>query len=125
MPALAFNPVWPAGNKTVTAAGTPELLFSTTIVPVAAQGVWPVRVADIRVEALNANTGLIYIGVAGMVKATGVGVLFTLAAPGGNPIVNAEYFSRYFDGLNRFRPQDYWIDADTSGEGVRRTLWIN
>lgn len=125
MPALAFNPICPFGNKTVAAAGTPQLLFTTTEAPVAAQGIWPIRVVDIRVEALNANTGLIYIGVKGMVKATGVGVLFTLAAPGGNPIVNAEYFSRYFDGTNRFRLQDYWIDADTTGEGVRRTVWIN
>ncbi len=59
-----------------------------------------------------------------MVKATGVGVLFTLAAPGGNPIVNAENFSRFFDGTNRFRPQDYWIDG-TTGEGVLRTVWIS
>ena len=125
MPALLNNPIAPFGNRTVTTAGTPVLLFSTTEVPVAAQGIWPVRVVDIRVEALNANTGLIYIGVKGMSKTTGVGVLFTLSAPGGNPIVNAENFSRFFDGANRFRPQDYWMDSDVNGEGVRRTVWIN
>lgn len=124
MPALAFNPVCPFGLRNVVAGGTPQLLFTTTEAPVAAAGVWPKRVADIRVEAANSNTGLIYIGVRGMVKATGVGVLFTLAAPGGNPIVNAEYFSRFFDGLNRFRLQDYWMDG-TTGEGVLRSAWLS
>ena len=125
MPTLARNPVNPYGKRVVTTAGTPVLLFTTTEVPVAAQNVWPVRVTDIRVEALNANTGLIYIGTAGLVKATMANVLFTLSAPGGNPIVNAENFSRFFDGLNRFRPQDYWMDSDVNGEGVIRTTWLN
>lgn len=124
MPALAFNPICPFGARTIVAGGTPQLLFTTTEAPVAAAGVWPRRVVDIRVEALNANTGLIYIGVKGMVAATGVGVLFTLSAPGGNPLVNAENFSRFFDGTNRFNLQDYWIDG-TTGEGVLRTAWIS
>ncbi len=79
---------------------------------------------DIRLEAVNSNTGLIYIGTAGMVIATGANVLFTLAAPGGNPIVNAINFSSFFDGTNRFRPQDYYLDG-TTGEGVLRTVWVN
>jgi hypothetical protein len=124
MPALIFNPIAPFGVRTIVAGGTPQLLFTTTEAPIAAAGVWPMRVTDIRVEAANANTGLIYIGVKGMVAATGVGVLFTLAAPGSNPIVNAENFSRFFDGTNRFRLQDYWVDG-TTGEGVLRTCWIN
>jgi hypothetical protein len=109
----------------VVASGTPELLFSLVEAPATAQNVWPVRVVDIRVEALNSNTGLIYIGTKGMVIATGVGVLFTIAGPGGNPIVCAENFSKFFDGTNRFRLQDYWIDCGVSGEGVRRTVWIS
>ncbi len=125
MPALSRNPICPFGNRVVTTAGTPVLLFTTVEAPITAQGVWPMRVVDIRVEALNSNTGLIYIGTAGMVVSTGVGVLFTLSAPGGNPIVNAENFSRFFDGTNRFRLQDYWMDSAVSGEGVRRTVWIN
>jgi hypothetical protein len=124
MPALAFNPICPFGIRTIVAGGTPQLLFTTTESPVAAAGIWPKRVTDIRVEAANANTGLIYIGVKGMVAATGVGVLFTLSAPGGNPIVNAENFSRFFDGTNRFRLQDYWCDG-TTGESILRTCWIS
>ena len=125
MPALLRNPIAPFGKRVVTTAGTPVLLFTTTEVPIAAQGIWPVRVADIRVEALNSNTGLVYIGTSGMNKTTLVGVLFTISAPGGNPIVNAINFSSFFDGTNRFRPQDYYLDADVSGEGVIRTCWIN
>lgn len=124
MPALAFNPICPFGNRVVVAGGTSQLLFTTSEAPVAAAGVWPMRVVDIRVEALNGNLGLIYIGVKGMVVATGVGVLFTIAPPEAGPIVCAEHFSKYFDGLNRFRLQDYWLDG-TTGEGVRRTVWIN
>lgn len=124
MPALSRNPVCPFGQRLIVASGTPQLLFTTTEAPVAAQGVWPRRVVDIRIEAINSNNGLIYIGTKGMAAATGVGVLFTLAAPGGNPLVSAEYFARFFDGTNRFNLQDYWIDGAT-GEGVLRTVWIS
>jgi hypothetical protein len=114
----------PFGKKTVTAAGTPQLLFTTAEVPVGAQNVWPVRVSRIRLEALNTNTGLIYIGVKGMVVATLVNVLATIAAPGSNPIVNALEFDQIAFGSNIYRLQDYWIDAAVTGEGVLRTVWI-
>jgi hypothetical protein len=120
---LARNPVCPYGKRTIVAGGTPQLLFTTSEVPVAAQGIWPVRVSRIYIEALNANTGLIYIGTKGMVVSTGVGVLFSLAAPGGNPIVNGFMLEELAFGANNYRLQDYWIDG-TTGEGVLRTVWV-
>ena len=115
----------PFGARTVAAAGTPVVLFTSVEVPRAAAGVWPARVSRIRIEALNSNTGLIYVGVAGMVKATMVKVIATIAAPGGNPIVNALEFDALAFGANNYRLQDYWIDAAVNGEGVIRTVWVS
>lgn len=124
MPALSRNPVMPFGKRVVTTAGTPVVLFTTTEAPVAAQGIWPTRVSRIRIEALNSNTGLIYIGCKGMVVATLVNVLATIAPPGGNPIVNALEFDQLAFGDNIYRLQDYWIDSTVNGEGVLRTCWV-
>lgn len=123
MGALARNPVNPFGKRVMTLGGVPQLLFSTTEVPVGAQGIWPIRVSRLRIEALNANVGLIYIGTKGMVVSTMVGVLFTIAPPGGNPIVCAETMDQLAFGDNLYRLQDYWMDGLT-GEGVIRTAWL-
>lgn len=125
MPALAHNPVMPYGKRVVTAAGTPVLLFTTAEVPVTAQNVWPVRVSRIYIEALNSNTGFIYIGVKNMVVATMVNVLMSLPGPNGGQLTNYANFTENFSGgTNNYRLQDYWIDAQVSGEGVIRTVWI-
>lgn len=124
MPALAFTPVMPYGKRTVTTAGTPQVLFTAGEVPRAAAGIWTTRVIKLRIEALNSNTGLIYIGVSTMNKTTLVGVMVTLSAPGGNPIVNAYEFDRLAPGGNLYELQNFWIDADVSGEGVLRTVWV-
>ena len=123
MGALAFNPICPFGKRTIVAGGTPQLLFSTTEVPVAAQGVWPVRVSRIYIETLNSNTGFIYIGVKGMVVSTMVGVLFSLPPPNGGQVTNFFDLDQLAFGANNYRLQDYWIDG-TTGEGVIRTVWV-
>jgi hypothetical protein len=125
MPPLARNPVNPFGKRTVTAAGTPQLLFTTAEVPAAAQNVWPIRVSRVYIEALNANTGFIYIGVSGMSKTTLAGVIATIPPPNSTKVTN--YFDmteNFAGGTNNYRLQDYWIDADVTGEGVIRTVWI-
>lgn len=127
MPALAFNPVQPYGKKTVASAGTPELLFSTTEVPVTASGVWPTRVSRLLLTALPANTGLIYIGVKGMVVSTLVGVLAIIDKPTAATAIGIGgrlEFDQLAFGANNYRLQDYWIDVAVSGEGVIRTAWI-
>lgn len=122
---LAYSPVNPFGKRVVTTAGTPVVLFTTAEVPRAAQNVWTKRVARLRIEALNSNTGLIYIGVSTLNKTTLVGVIATIASPGGNPIVNALEFDQLAFGANIYELQNLWIDADVSGEGVLRTAWVS
>lgn len=92
--------------------------------PVAAAGVWPTRVSRIYIEALNANTHFIYIGVKGMDVATMSGVIMTLPPPNAGTIVNfADFTENFSGGTNNYRLQDYWIDG-TTGEGVLRTVWL-
>lgn len=125
MPALAFNPICPFGKKTVTAAGTPQRLFTDAEIALASNGRWPTRVSRIYLEALNANTGFIYIGVSTLVKATLVGVIMTLAPPSGGLITNyADFTENFAGGTNNYNLKDYWIDADTTEEGVLRTVWV-
>lgn len=84
---------------------------------------WPIRVSRIYIEALNSNTGFIYIGVKGMVVATGVGVIASIAAPMGGPAVFYYDFPQLALGINVYRLQDYWIDG-TTGESVLRTVFV-
>lgn len=123
MPQLAFAPINPFGKRVVTTAGVPVVLFTTGEVPRAAQNVWTQRVARLRIEALNSNTGLIYIGTSTLNKTTLAGVIATIAAPGGNPIVNALEFDQLAFGANIYELQNLWMDADVNGEGVLRTSW--
>lgn len=124
MPALNFNPVNPFGKRVVTTAGTPVTLFASSEIAIGAQGIWPTRVSRLYIEALNSNTGFIYIGVKGMVVATMVGVLMTIPAPAAGPAVFYANFDQLAFGANNYRLQDYWMDAQINGEGVIRTAWI-
>src|SRR5688572_2034895 len=114
----------PYGSRVVAAAGTPVPLFTVAELPRAAAGVWPARVSRIYIEALNSNTGFIYLGVSTLNKATGAGVIATLAAPAGGPAVFYFNFEQLAPGANNYRLQDYWIDAAVNGEGVLRTVWV-
>lgn len=124
MPSLARNPINPWGRRLVTTAGTPVLLFSIAEVPVAAQGIWPVRVSRLYIEALASNTGFIYIGTKGMVVSTGVGVIQTLPPPAAGTVNFIDWTENFAGGTNNYKLQDYWIDSSVSGEGVLRTTWI-
>jgi hypothetical protein len=125
MPALAFQPINPYGKRVVAAAGTPVLLFTTAEVPVSAAGKFTTRVSRIYLEALNTNTGFIYIGVKGMVKATLAGVIQTLPPPNLAKVTNyVDWTENFAGGTNNYQLQDYWIDADVNGEGLIRSVWV-
>jgi hypothetical protein len=124
VPALAFNPVCPFGYRTLAAAGTPQLLFTTAEVPVGAAGVWPVRVSRIYLEVANANTGFIYIGLKGMVVATGVNVIASIPPPNGGQVTNWFDFDQIAFGANNYRPQDFWMDGSHTGDKILRTVWV-
>lgn len=122
MTQLARSPINPFGPRLIVAGGTPQLLFTTTEIPVAAAGVWPGRVSRLYIEAISTNTHPIYIGVKGMVVATLVGVIQTLPAPAAGTVNFVDWTENFSGGTNNYRLQDYWIDGFT-GEGVIRTAW--
>lgn len=98
-------------------------LFTDAEANLAAQGVWPSRVSRIYLEALSTNTGVIFLGVGGMVSATRVGVIMTLAIPAATNNKDRCLWDMLAPGANNYRLQDYWMDASVSGEGVIRTVW--
>ena len=93
------------GRVRVTTAGTPVQL-TTTRTPV--QGLYVTPEHD--------NTGVVYVGLAGMVAATGVNVIGVIGIPGThgivpfNPQVSA---SPVIGDLSLL-----WIDASVSGDGI-------
>lgn len=103
--AIPNNPV-PLGLITVTAAGTPVPLiqnFTTDYASLVSN--------KIEIQASPSNTGLIYIGYAGMVKATGVKVLRVLNSGETWSITDpsaADVFDVY----------KFYIDSDVNSEGV-------
>lgn len=123
MSQLAFSPIMPFGPRLIVAGGTPQRLFSTTEVPVAAQGVWPSRVSRIYIEAISTNTHPIYLGVNGMVVATLVKVIQTLPAPAAGTVNFVDWTENFAGGTNNYRLQDYYLDG-TTGEGVIRSVWV-
>lgn len=74
-------------------------------------------------QALKGNTGAVYIGKVGMVKATEVGVSAVLAIPTANSIPS-------YGIANQLEPAGVdlsalYLDADVSGEGVVVTLLVS
>lgn len=123
MPALARNPVCPYGPRTVASAGTPVRLFTDAELQLASSSLWPTRFFQIYIEALSTNTGKIYIGVLGLTKATGVGVLFTLPIPAAGTAPSI-LFPAMGLGINAYDPRQYYIDSGVNSEGVIRTAWV-
>ncbi|GAC1403883.1 MAG: hypothetical protein NVSMB64_06310 [Candidatus Velthaea sp.] len=70
-------------------------------------------------QAYPGTTGNVWIGVAGMTKATGAGVLAALSATSPPLVIQPQ------DGTNQLQPSDYWVDADTSGNSVLASYWAN
>ncbi|HEY3827309.1 MAG TPA: hypothetical protein VGL82_22305 [Bryobacteraceae bacterium] len=106
-----FNPM-PFGPVTVPIPGTPVEITARLIASGVCLSGDPVEVNKISVISLPANTGAVYIGIAGMNKSTMHGVLFVFS--GGNvgwQITNNE-------AVNTYRFDQMYVDADVAGEGV-------
>ncbi len=103
--------IQPLGKITVTTPGTPVRVTSQT----------GLRASRMLFATDPSDTGAIYLGVAGMVKATRAGVIRVFTAPGTGPQ----------DGLvlqtdrQTVNPGDYYIDADNAGQGLLVTLWLS
>lgn len=128
MPSPNFPPFLVLGKVSVPAAGTPVGLLDA-FVPQggiagglkASQGVAKIRVVSIVFVVLNlitVNTGYIYIGVKGMNKATGVGVIAAVPAAAAGAM---NFFTLPAGGWgagNEVAPEDIFLDADTNGNSV-------
>jgi hypothetical protein len=104
------------GKLVTVAAGTP-----VQVPPPALPGAGPASPAlstvhAFVVEALESNTGKVYIGIAGMDKTTRVGVLMTLPVPTANLIPT--FSVSLTAAANALSLTDIWIDTDNNGEGV-------
>ena len=93
-------------QKTVAAAGTPEQLTTTKLTSCGSVLVFAEK------ANMAANTGAVYLGLKGMSKTTGAGVIAKLAS--GGSLVIPEIEGTASDAL--------WVDADTNGDGVR-VVW--
>jgi len=99
------------GKVAVVAPGTPVRLTSDETL----------RAVRLRFATLIGETGRVFLGVAGMNKATGVGVIkeFWPTGVGGGVADDL-----VLESANGLRPGDYWIDANVAGEGLIVAYWV-
>ncbi len=94
---------------TIASSGTPQRLTTDTTI----------CVNSIFFKPLASNSGAeSYVGVAGMVISTGVGVI--------SDILSTDSFAtpQTQNGLNQLHPADYWLDSDATGDKILVTWWI-
>ncbi len=98
-------PIQALGKVAVPVPGTPVRVYA---------GSPAVRGKSIVVQALAANAGPVFIGTAGMLKATGAAVSAQLAASA----------SISFDAQegNPLNPEQLYVDANNAGDGIYVTV---
>lgn len=102
------------GYVSVAAAGTPVRATNNETDPAARIGAQAVLF-----QALPANAGPIYIGLAGMDKTTGVGVLAILPGPTDPATGPFPSFSPAQPlSAAAFNMADFYVDADNNDDGV-------
>ena len=108
----------PLGKITVAAHGTPVLATTNLTNPTARLGI-----QSVTVQAWPANAGIVYVGYANMVRASGVGVLASLAKPSNGttgPFDRVTFTMQ--SGANGINANDLFIDADTDADGALVTV---
>lgn len=101
------------GKIAVPTPGTPARLTSDA----------SLRVARLRFAGVIGEVGRIFLGVAGMNKANGAGVIKEFWPTGAGGGVADEFVVESSNG-DLLRPADYYIDANTAGEGLIVSYWI-
>lgn len=96
------------GKISVAAAGTPVQVSTDTTL----------RVNRIRFAVVIGQTGRIFLGSAGMNKTTGVGVIKEFWPTGAGGAIADAWEVADSAGGDTLRPSDFWVDANTSGEGL-------
>ena len=79
------------------------------------------RAVRLRFATLIGETGRVFLGVAGMNKTTGAGVIKEFWPTGVGGGVSDDLVLESPNGL---RPADYWIDANVAGEGLIVAYWV-
>lgn len=99
------------GKVTSTTPGTPVRITKDQAIPGAR-----IPAHSMMFQALSTNGGKIYIGHSNMNKTTLAGVIAVLPTPTSS-ILPVFSMSIAYSPLG-FNAADYWIDVDTSGDGV-------
>ncbi|GIW55476.1 MAG: hypothetical protein KatS3mg082_1880 [Nitrospiraceae bacterium] len=81
-----------------------------------------IRAHRIRFAVVIGETGRVFLGVAGMNKATGAGVVKEFWPTGAGGGVADELVLESASG--ELRPADYYVDANTAGEGLIVAYWV-
>jgi hypothetical protein len=81
-----------------------------------------IRAHRIRFAVVIGETGRVFLGMAGMNKATGAGVVKEFWPTGAGGGVADELVLESATG--ELRPADYYVDANTAGEGVIVAYWV-
>lgn len=95
------------GKKTVTVAGTPVQVTTTVT-----------NLNTLYVQALSSNSGKIYLGLAGIVKASLANVLRVLVPPPTTPLTLDSFSPGSGVSVGPMDLSTIWLDSDNSGEGV-------
>ncbi|MBI4890496.1 MAG: hypothetical protein HY821_07705 [Acidobacteria bacterium] len=81
-----------------------------------------IRAHQIRFAVAIGETGRVFLGVAGMNKASGAGVVKEFWPTGAGGGVADELVLESAAG--ELRPSDYYVDANTAGEGLIIAYWV-
>lgn len=100
------------GKVAVPTPGTPVRVTSDTTI----------RAHRIRFAVAIGETGRVFLGVQGMSKASGAGVVKEFWPTGAGGGVADELVLESAAG--ELRPSDYYVDANTAGEGMIVAYWV-
>ena len=81
------------------------------------------RAAKLRFAVVIGETGRVFLGVAGMNKATGSGVIKEFWPTGAGGGIADELVLESPNG-DLLRPADYYVDATVAGEGLIVAYWV-
>lgn len=101
------------GKIAVPTPGTPVRLTTDTTL----------RAARLRIAVVIGETGRVFLGVAGMNKANGTGVVKEFWPTGGGGGVADQIEIAAIDKRHLLVPADYYVDANNAGEGLIVAYW--
>jgi hypothetical protein len=100
------------GKIPVPTPGTPVRVTTDTTL----------RVSRMRFAVAIGETGRVFLGVQGLTKGTGAGVLKEFWPTGAGGGVADELVIE--SAVGELRPSDYYVDANAAGEGLIVAYWI-